>query len=109
MKVDNRLKKRSDFDRVFKKGKRVYAESLMFLYLKQKQLKIGYSVSKKNGGAVVRNRIKRLLRAVMREYTGQLNGDYYVVIVPKPSAEYSYHRFKRDIEGLLKKERLIND
>ena len=107
--MDNRLKKRSDFDRVFKKGKKAYAPSLMFLYLQQKQLKIGYSVSKKNGGAVVRNRVKRLLRAVMREYVGQITGDYYFVIVPKPATEYSYHRFKQDVETLLKKENLLND
>ena len=87
----------------------MYANSLMFLYLKQKQLKIGYSVSKKNGGAVVRNRVKRLLRAVMREYQGRITGSYYFVIVPRPATDYDYHRFKQDIESLLKKENLIND
>jgi len=107
--LDNRLKKRSDFDRVFKKGKKVYSGSLMFLYLRQKSLKIGYSVSKKNGGAVVRNRVKRLLRAVMREYVGAFKEDYYIIIIPRPASEYSYHRFKQDIECLLKREKLIND
>ena len=107
--MDNRLKKRSDFDRVFKKGKRVYGKSLLLLYVKQKDLKIGYSVSKKNGGAVVRNKVKRLLRAVMREYVEGFKQSYHIVIVPKPSNEYSYHVFKEDVFYLLNKENLLND
>ncbi|MBQ7408643.1 MAG: ribonuclease P protein component [Clostridia bacterium] len=107
--MDNRLKRRSDFDLVFKKGKRCYAKSLLLVYVKARDLKIGYSVSKKNGKAVIRNRIKRLLRACMREYTSSFKGGYYIVIVPKPSDDYSFKRYNEDIKYLLCKENLLND
>jgi len=106
--VDNRLKKRGEFDKVFKKGKRVYGKYHMLVYIPAKELKIGYSVSKKNGGAVVRNRIKRLLRAVMRGYIKEMTGNYHIVIVPKTAEEYSFARFDCDIGFTLTKEKLLN-
>ena len=62
-----RLKRKSDFDKLFSKGKKVYSRSLTMLYFPSEDFKIGYSVSKKHGNAVKRNRIKRLLRASARE------------------------------------------
>ncbi len=66
---DNRLKKKKDFEDVFKKG-RGFKEKFLFLKIKKNDLKIsrfgfavGLKVSKK---AVVRNQIKRRLREVMR-------------------------------------------
>ena len=105
--MDNRLKKRSDFDKVFKKGKRVYTKTFLFVYVPAKELKIGYSVSKKNGGAVVRNRIKRLLRAVMREFIPDIAGNYHIVVVPRVSEEYSFACFLQDMKYALAKEKLI--
>ena len=104
--MDNRLKRRSDFDLVFKKGKRCYARSLLLVYIKARHLKVGYSVSKKNGKAVVRNRIKRQLRACVRPYLDLL-GDYYMVVVPKVSENYDFHRFEADVKFLFEKEGLF--
>lgn len=105
--MDNRLKKRSDFDRAFQKGKKLYGKSFMLVYVPSKELKIGYSVGKKHGGAVVRNRIKRLLRAVMRKYIPLVTGNYHMVIVPRISEEYTYARFDYDISLALSREKLI--
>lgn len=106
--MDIRLKKRSDFDKVFKKGKRIYSKSLMIVYVPAKETKIGLSVSKKNGGAVVRNRIKRLLRAVFRGYMGNINGCYHIVAVPRIADDYSFAVFDRDVRYMLTKENLLN-
>ncbi|MDY4187040.1 MAG: ribonuclease P protein component [Candidatus Borkfalkiaceae bacterium] len=106
--MDLRLKKQSDFDFVFKKGKKCYGKSMLMVYVKSRDTKIGFSVSKKNGGAVVRNRIKRYFRAAFNEYKNYLIGDYYIVFVPKKSDEYSFFAFKEDISFLLKKEKLID-
>lgn len=66
---ENRLKKKKDFEDVFKKGAG-FKEKFLFLKIKENKLKesrfgfaVGLKVSKK---AVIRNRIKRRLREAMR-------------------------------------------
>ena len=101
----DRLKKESDFNKIFSKGKRVYAKSLAMLYIKSnKKLKIGYSVSKKHGKAVTRNRIKRLLRASAREVFKDVQTKMYVVFMPKVSEHYEYNKFKEDMLSILERE-----
>jgi len=70
---------------------------------------VGISVSKKHGKAVVRNRIKRLMRAVYYPLIQSLKKGYLIVFVPKVTDAYSYERFSEDIRYLLNKERLFDD
>lgn len=77
------------------------------VYLKKSDLKIGFSVSKKNGGAVVRNRIKRLFRAISREFLPILKEKYYIVLVPKPAEKYEFDVLKKDVFNILTREGMI--
>lgn len=101
-----RLKKQSDFDKIFKKGKKVYAKSLMMLYFESETFRIGYSVSKKHGKAVKRNRIKRLLRASAREVFRDFSKNIHVVFLPKVQQHYSFEEYVKDMSFVLKKENL---
>ncbi len=101
-----RLKRKSDFDKLFSKGKKVYSRSLTMLYFPSDDFKIGYSVSKKHGNAVKRNRIKRLLRASAREAFKDLKKNYRIVIMPKVRDEYLYEKFVSEMNYLKKKENL---
>ena len=107
--MEKRLKKQKDFDLVFNKGSRLYSKSLSIIYLKSKSLKFGISLSKKHGKAVIRNRIKRLLRAAFNNFSDKINDNYYIVLMPNRADNYDYFEFSKDIEFLLKKGKIIND
>jgi ribonuclease P protein component len=84
-----RLLRRSDFQSVYKRGKRHFAAHLTLFYLPRTEgdaARFGFSVAKHLGGAVERNRIKRRLREAVRLHAPQLLAPVDVVINPKKSA-----------------------
>ncbi len=107
--MENRLKKQKDFDFVFNKGKRIYTNTLTLLYIEKDCFKFGISLSKKHGKAHVRNRIKRLIRASVREIIKKGTNAYYIVVLPKVKQDYSYHDIYKDLEYSLKKGRILSD
>ncbi len=107
--MDNRLKKQKDFDVVFNKGTRIFTKSLTLLYIKKESFKFGISLSKKHGKAFIRNRIKRLIRASVREIIKNGVNPYYVVVLPKVRESYDFFEFKKDLEFSLKKGNIISD
>lgn len=103
MQKSERLKKQKDFDLVFKKGKKIYSNSLTLLYLPSSELKVGFAVGKKHGSSVKRNRIKRLLREVFSKNYVQKENKFFFVLIPKIREEYNYFSFEKDFKFLLKK------
>jgi len=101
--LDYRLKKEKDFNKVFKKGKRIYSSSLTLVYLEADCLKFGVAVSKKHGGSVKRNRIKRIVRESFRSFMPEIRQNFFFVFIPKVSEEYSFQTFKKDVFYMLKK------
>jgi ribonuclease P protein component len=69
----------------------------------------GISISKKvSKRAVVRNRIKRQLQAVIRQHLHHIEPGWQVVIVVRPSAvECEFDDFLRELEYLLKKLKIL--
>ena len=57
-----RLQKNRQFQYVYRRGKSAACKDLVMLYAKGRGLQVGFSVSKKVGNAVVRNRTRRRLR-----------------------------------------------
>jgi ribonuclease P protein component len=91
-----RLLKHSDFDRVYKQGRRHFSSHLTVFYLRRanapvtssdRSARIGFTVGRVLGGAVERNRIKRRLREAVRQCRLVLDaaGAVDVVINPKKS------------------------
>ena len=83
-----RLTRSSDFQRVYRQGSSTASRFLVLHYFAQSagggEPRLGLSVSKKLGGAVVRNRVKRLLREAFRECVERLPGDYDYVLIARP-------------------------
>ena len=101
-----RLKKQSDFDRLFKNGKRAFSPTLTLVYRPSDTPFVGVSVGKRHGKSVQRNRIKRLLREAFRNAQTELKGTYSFILVPKVLENYSVKEFERDLKCIFKKENL---
>ena len=108
MTFDYRLKKEKDFNLVFNKGKRLFSSCMTVVYFPSKELKAGFAVSKKHGGSVKRNRIKRLLRESFRSFMPFLGENFFFVFIPKVCENYSFNDFKNCMEYLFKKGGFID-
>ena len=86
MKRQYRLKRRAAFQYVYKKGEKTSGRDLLLLSARSREgLKIGLSVSKKVGKAVIRNRVKRLLREAILPIEDSIDRGYMYVIIAHPS------------------------
>ncbi|MCD7728374.1 MAG: ribonuclease P protein component [Clostridia bacterium] len=94
-----RVKKNADFQRIFKKGKRVYSSAVTVIYCPAGELKMGIAISKKYGKAVKRNRIKRLLRQAFYNTCEDLDKPCVIILMPKISEEYSLSSFERSLKA----------
>lgn len=101
------MKKEKDFNLVFKKGKRLYSSEMTLVYLPSKELKAGFAVSKKHGGSVSRNRIKRLLRESFRSFIPLIRQNFFFVFIPKVKDDYTLQKFKESMEYIFKKGGII--
>ncbi len=105
---NNRLKKLSDFQGVFKKGKAIGA-NFLFIKIKRNNLSVnrfGLTVSAKIiKTAVGRNKVKRALSETIRFDLSLMKGGYDVVIgLRRPG---SIPELKEDLLKSLKKSEII--
>lgn len=98
-----RLKKNTDFQKLFKKGKKVFSPCITILYFPSDRQIMGIALSKKHGKAVKRNRIKRLVRAAYDRQIDNLNKNYSVVVLPKVQESYSYKEIEKSLLSCFKK------
>ena len=84
---DVRLVRRSEFDAVYRAGKR-RSSSHFTVFLRANELplsRFGFSIKKALGGAVVRNRMRRRLRELVRCHRQEIPAGWDIVIHPKIS------------------------
>lgn len=70
------------------------------------QSRYGFSVSRRLGGAVVRNRTKRRLREILRPLP--LEGGWDIVFIARPkAAAASFANLEKAVRGLLARARIL--
>ena len=68
------------------------------------------AVSRRVGGAVVRNRVKRYLREIYRRERGSLADGIHLVLVARPSAAtLDFHQCGNEIQRMLRAEGILRD
>ena len=103
MQSANRLHLNRQFQYVYRRGSRASCKELSILYIKNAQKRVGFSVSKKVGNAVVRNRTKRRLRECFRHRLEHMPPGFYVVVTRPELAQKSYAELCRSVDYLLGK------
>ncbi len=108
----NTLKNTRQFSRVYKRGKSVKNYNLVVYYLKNNENKInlGISISKKVGNAVIRNRVRRLIKENFRLHMDKIKNGYDIVVIGRVrSNSSSFKDIEKSLLYCLKKGRLLNE
>ncbi|AMC94681.1 ribonuclease P protein component [Erysipelothrix larvae] len=111
MKKKFRVRRADEFQQIMR-NKRFVATGSFVVYTKKKQeehARVGISVPKKLGNAVVRNKTKRQVREMLR-VIHVIEGNFdLIIIVRKKYFTQSYIQNQKDLEKLIKKVKIDSD
>ncbi len=101
-----RLTRSTDFKRVRSEGKS-YAHPLVVLVVSRSEedvTRVGVSASRSMGGAVQRNRAKRLLRESMRSIFPAVPAGWDILLIARaPLLQARFQDVKAAVQGLLRR------
>ena len=101
------LKKNAQFKYVHRKGTSGGSREMVLLYVRAGSTKVGFSVGKKIGCAVERNRVKRRLRAACVPLLPRMKRGLYVFIARQPAATADFDKLCRSMQYLLRRQNLL--
>ena len=105
-----RLRRSQDFAATMRTGRRARHALLTAVARRTHgpDTRVGFAVSRRVGGSVVRNRVKRQLRMITHEH--RWNSGYDVVIVPQPQcADARFDEIARAIASTCEKLGVLMD
>ncbi|MDY6065243.1 MAG: ribonuclease P protein component [Finegoldia sp.] len=99
------LRSNRDFQKVYKRGKAYYNRNFsLIVYKSNNGSRIGFSVTKKYGNAVERNRIKRRLREIVRLNRPKFEKGLDMVIIPKKNTgNLNYSQLESSLLHVVRK------
>ena len=109
------IKKRSEFIRSNKFSKKIYTPNLIVQKYEANKIKkvpyFGFTITKKIGSAIVRNKIKRRLKSIIRELLKYRDKYFdlsfnYILICKKEIVKVSYNDLENELMDKLKSNRV---
>ncbi len=111
LKKNNRLKKKKEFNYIYKKGSVVYSQSFVMHYVRayKPYAQIGISVSKQVGNSVVRSRVKRIISEACRLNIDKFAIKNYVITAKDVAKEKTSKDIEQELLRILNKNNLIKE
>ena len=104
-----RLGSNRNYRYVYRRGRSYAAGHLTLVYCRGRDLKIGFSVSKKVGNAVTRNRVRRWMREDIRRMQARLRRGRYIFIARPTAGECAHSVITEDVLTALGKAGMLKD
>lgn len=99
-----------DFKKAYTQGKS-YGNRNLVLYVRKNNLgytRVGFTVSKKVGTAVVRNKIKRRLREIFREYEDSIKEGFDLIFIARTNVpDISFKELKSAFHHILRVSKMV--
>ncbi len=107
--AQNRLRKRKEFAYIYRKGEKFNTPNLTLyqVHSKYPTPRIGFSVSNKIGKAVVRNKIKRQLREIIRNYIPQIKHCNLILVAKPTITKIDFQSLKNEVGKILSKGKVL--
>ena len=110
--VENKVKtlEHKEFQNLFSSGKKIRTNPWFFIsYKKSPDLKVGWTLPRKMGGAVVRNRFKRWLKTLLKQEKGLFFHINFVFTSADKSfmKTMTYERFSDEFKRAVQKLKSI--
>ncbi|MBE7052017.1 MAG: ribonuclease P protein component [Ruminococcaceae bacterium] len=108
--MKNTVKLNREFTYAYKKGAKIVTGTLVFYWYKnrQSQSRLGLTVSTALGGSVVRNRLKRLMRAAYSARKDDVKPGYNIIVAARAKmARVKFAEIEKDMQYCLEKAGLI--
>ncbi|MBI2570708.1 MAG: ribonuclease P protein component [Candidatus Schekmanbacteria bacterium] len=112
------IRRGASFKAVFAEGRRYYSDLLVYVLLRRAvepvpndvaPLRVGYAVTKRHGGVVRRNRVRRCLREAIRVLPVRRSEPAALVLIAKREAfSATFHALMADVEQGFARMRLLD-
>ncbi|MCW8895961.1 MAG: ribonuclease P protein component [Sulfurimonas sp.] len=102
------MKQHREFQYIYKKAKDSHSSSVVLFFLPTHNIhKVGFTATKKIGNAVKRNRAKRRLRALFREFSPMLKDGTYIFVAKQSIIEITHEKLKNDFIKVLNRSNAL--
>ena len=111
LKKNNRLKKKKEFNYIYKKGSIIHSANFTIHYVRayKPYAQIGISISKQVGNSVVRSRVKRIISEACRVNINKFAIKNYVITAKQSIVDKMSTDVEQELLKQLQKNGLIRE